>query len=100
MLRTAVALLLAAAAFAFSAVALAQESPPEAPQGVQLQMRDGGPLITWLPRNRSGDLRSQGILLRKREPDRLRHSQHNGNQLARPLGRDARGRIPGSRLQR
>ena len=49
MLRTAVALLLAAAALAFSAVALAQESPPEAPQGVQLQMRDGGPLITWLP---------------------------------------------------
>ena len=49
MLNAAVALLLAAAAFAFSAVALAQESPPEAPQGVQLRMRDGGPLITWLP---------------------------------------------------
>lgn len=49
MLKAAVALLLAAAALASSAVALAQESPPEAPQGVQLQMRDGGPLITWLP---------------------------------------------------
>lgn len=49
MLKAAVALLLAAAAFAFSAVALAQESPPEAPKGVQLRMRDGGPLITWLP---------------------------------------------------
>ena len=48
-LKAAVALLLAAAAFAFSAVALAQEFPPEAPQGVQLRMRDGGPLITWLP---------------------------------------------------
>ena len=49
MLRTAVALLLTAATLAFSAVALAQESPPEAPQGVELRMRDGGPLITWLP---------------------------------------------------
>ena len=48
MLKTAVALLLAAAAFALSPVALAQESPPEAPQGVQLRMRDGGPLINWL----------------------------------------------------
>ena len=48
MLKTAVALLLAAAAFTLSAVALAQESPPEAPQGVELRMRDGVPLITWL----------------------------------------------------
>ena len=49
MLRIVVALLLAAAAFASSTVALAQESLPEAPQGVQLRMRYGGPLITWLP---------------------------------------------------
>ena len=53
MLKAAVALLLASAAFAFSAVALAQESPPEAPQGVQLRMREGGPFITWLPVTRA-----------------------------------------------
>lgn len=49
MLKAAVALLLAAAAFALSAVALAQESPPEAPEGVELRMQDGAPRITWLP---------------------------------------------------
>ena len=49
MFKAAVVLLLAAATLALAAVALAQESPPEAPQGVQLRMRDGGPLITWLP---------------------------------------------------
>ena len=49
MLKIAVALLLAASVSAVSTVALAQESPPEAPQGVQLRMRDGGPWITWLP---------------------------------------------------
>ena len=48
MLKTAVALLLAAA-LALPAAALAQESPPEAPQGVEMRIRDGGPLITWLP---------------------------------------------------
>lgn len=49
MLRTSVALLTVVAAFAVAAAALAQGLPPEAPQGVRLQMRDGGPLITWLP---------------------------------------------------
>ena len=49
MLRTAVALMLVAATFTLTAMALAQEPPPDAPQGVRLRIRDGGPLISWLP---------------------------------------------------